>query len=134
MLYFLALPKQAGGQMVVNDRRAAIVSLPDDTDPGEALAAARTKVGAADPTNPAWATATGGFMSDSSLAELTDELMWVNAGSETPEELEGDPGQAALLDTQAIVNHEDVIEITGGSVELTVVDGVITGGTFTPDG
>lgn len=37
-----------------------------------------------------------------------------------------------LHDDQAIVTDGVAITITGGSVEFTVVDGVITGGAFTP--
>ena len=168
VLYFLTLPKQAGGQTAHNDRRAVIVSLPDETDPGDALAAARAVAAAADPGNHfSWAAATGGFMSDDSLEDF-DGLLWLNVAAETPEVLTGDPGggpaplepdQALIEDgdeldllgetvnvsvennepslsvegTLAFVEHEQVIQITGGEVQLTVAGNAITGGTFSPE-
>ncbi|HEY3434252.1 MAG TPA: hypothetical protein VGK41_01230 [Solirubrobacterales bacterium] len=38
-----------------------------------------------------------------------------------------------LADNQVVVTDGDSFDITGGSVELDVVDGEVTGGTYTPD-
>ena len=40
---------------------------------------------------------------------------------------------AALASNQLVVTSGDEFDITGGSVELTVVAGEVTGGTYTPD-
>ena len=55
------------------------------------------------------------------------------AGTPPTEYSEYDVYTADLTEGYAIVTDGQVVEITGGSVELTVVDGVITGGTFTAD-
>lgn len=43
------------------------------------------------------------------------------------------PPAPLLPSNQAVVTDGVAIEITGGTVELTIVDGEITGGTFTAD-
>jgi hypothetical protein len=63
---------------------------------------------------------------DEALAGVADSLIQrsVPTGATVPQ---------GLSSTEAIVSDGDPIAITGGSVELTVEDGVITGGTYTPD-
>jgi len=131
MLYFLTLPKQAGGQTAHNDRRAVIVSLPDETDPGDALDAARAVASAADPGNHfSWAAATGGFMSDDSLEDF-DGLLWFNVAAETPEVLTGNPGPAPLEPDQALIEDGQTVTTdlngTERTLTATVEDNEVTG-------
>lgn len=134
MLYMLALSQNAGGVQAVNDRRAVVLKLPDETAPEDALEVARGLAAEADPLNaPAWAGALGGFMSDDSLDKL-DGVLWLDVNPETPEELTGTPGEGGggeLPSNQAIVTDGQglVTELNGQSMTLdpTVEDNEVTG-------
>ena len=133
MLYMLALSQSAGGVQVVNDRRAVVLKLPDETAPEDALGVARGLAAAADPINaPAWAGALGGFMSNDSL-DLLDGVLWLNVNPETPPTLDGDPdeGGGDLPATSAIVADGQAIttDVNGTERTLTptVADNAITG-------
>ncbi|MFA5510848.1 MAG: hypothetical protein WC313_00230 [Candidatus Kapaibacterium sp.] len=122
MLYMLALSQSAGGVQVVNDRRAVVLKLPDNTAPEDALGVARDLAAAADPTNaPAWAGALGGFMSNDSL-DILDGVLWLNVNPETPATLEGDPdeGGGDLPATSAIVADGQAITTPLNGVERTL--------------
>lgn len=122
MLYMLALSQSAGGVQVVNDRRAVVLKLPDNTAPEDALGVARDLAAAADPTNaPAWAGALGGFMSNDSL-DLLDGILWLNVNPETPPTLDGDPdeGGGDLPATSAIVADGQAITTDVNGVERTL--------------
>lgn len=85
MIYLLTLPKQAGGLTVVNDRRAALIALPEGTTAENALGVARGIAAAADPGNAfSWRAATGGPVTEASLGDLPDALAWLDTNEDTP--------------------------------------------------
>lgn len=118
MNYLLVLPKQSGGQQVINDRRAALIVLPDGTTEENALETAREIAAAADSRNSyTWYNATGGFVSAESLGGLPGGLAWLNTCEDTPEVLKGGPddGPNVLLPTQVVLNNGDTAELYLGT-------------------
>lgn len=127
-LYFLAIPKNSGGQTINNGRRAVVVSVPGDA--ADPLADARIAAQEADNDNRIWARAEGGFLSEDSLGDVPGGVIWLDVTAETPKLLEGEPGPEPG-GTTALVTNGQVLEIpvTGDYTEsatVTVVDGVIT--------
>jgi len=130
MLYFLAIPKNSGGAQIVNGHRAAVVSIPDDTDTDDALTTAQAVAAAADPLNShIWGRATGGYMSDSSLSAaegIASKCVFFDASSDTPEVLTGDGTAGALASNKAVVTDGDTFNTADGVVTVAVEDNVAT--------
>lgn len=106
-LYFLAIPKNSGGQTINNGRRAVVVSVPGDAlDP---LADARIAAREADNDNAIWARAEGGFLSEDSLGDVPGGVIWLDVTAETPEVLEGEPGPEP--GEGAVILNEDTVSV-----------------------
>lgn len=119
-VFLLTIPKQPGGQTIQNNRRAMAVSV--DASEADPLEVARGLAAAADAPNSAiWSRATGGWLSDASIA-AAGGLVWLDITADTPDILEGDPdGGGELPDTSAVV--EDGVafnaQLNGTALALT---------------
>ncbi|MFA5702898.1 MAG: hypothetical protein WC982_05195 [Advenella sp.] len=122
-VFLLTIPKQSGGQTIQNNRRAMAVSV--DASEEDPLEAARGLAAAADAPNSAiWSRATGGWLSDASVA-AAGGLVWLDLTPDTPEVLTGEPdgGGEPLPDTSAVVPDASAVAVLGASGSTSLASG-----------
>lgn len=121
-VFLLTIPKQSGGQTIQNNRRAMAVSV--DASEADPLEVARGLAAAADAPNSAiWSRATGGWLSDASVA-AAGGLVWLDLTPDTPEVLTGEPdGGEPLPDTSAVVPDASAVAVLGASGSTSLASG-----------